>query len=41
MKDYSFYIECAWGFAVLVLTLMFVLSWRGLHNQEKKHAEKA
>ena len=40
MKDYGLYIGCAWGFAALVLVLLFASSWRGLHREEKKHAEK-
>lgn len=40
MKDYGLFIYGAWGFAAVVLTLLFVSSWRGLHKEEKKNAEK-
>ena len=40
MKDYSLYINCAWGFAAIVLTALFIFSWRGLHKEEAKHAKK-
>lgn len=36
MKDYTLYVAAAWGFAAVVLIVLFVQSWRRLADAEGK-----